>query len=43
MARPRVLSGAQKGNLTVVQQEKLKEEEEVLYNIRKNKSFSIDI
>ena len=35
MARPRVLSGAQKGNLTVVQQEKLKEEEEVLYNYDK--------
>ena len=35
MARPRVLSGAQKGNLTVVQQEKLKAEEEVLYNYDK--------
>ena len=35
MARPRVLSGAQKGNLTVVQQDKLKAEEEVLYNYDK--------
>ena len=35
MARPRVLSGAQKGNLTVLQQEKLKEEEDVLYNYDK--------
>ena len=35
MARPRVLSGAQKGNLTVIQQEKLKAEEEVLYNYDK--------
>lgn len=35
MARPRVLSGAQKGNLTVLQQEKLKAEEEVLYNYDK--------
>ena len=35
MARPRVLSGDQKGNLTVLQQEKLKAEEEVLYNYDK--------
>lgn len=35
MPRPRILAGAQKGNLTRDQQDKLKQEEEVLYNYEK--------